>query len=172
VGACAHRNLQGLTITEKPPRCASQRVWTVELTGTKQIHIQEGSPCPSSASHRHQRLCGAREKRVAHSLYKKIEFSFLFISWTLLVMTWLNICLDNSKLKLLKIIYFTCDWDFVYIHSIFFFFFSFHNFFFFSVKPWLISDLISWVWLVLAWSDHEIWYITSFNKYVKWLVFS
>jgi hypothetical protein len=49
----------------------------VKLTDVKQIHVQEGSPCPSSASHRPERRCGAREKGSHNFLILEIEYNFL-----------------------------------------------------------------------------------------------
>jgi hypothetical protein len=52
MGAYAYRNLQVLTITKNPLSVHPNESKTAGPTGVKQIYVQEGSPCPSFASHR------------------------------------------------------------------------------------------------------------------------
>jgi hypothetical protein len=59
MGACAHRNIQVLTITKNLLNVHPNESKMAGPTGVKQAHIQEGSPCPSSASHRPKPSGGA-----------------------------------------------------------------------------------------------------------------
>jgi hypothetical protein len=63
MGACAHRNLQVLTITKNPLNVHPNESKTAGPTGVKQVHVQEGSLCPSSASHRPKPSGGAERAK-------------------------------------------------------------------------------------------------------------
>jgi hypothetical protein len=63
VGVCAHRNLQVLTITKNPLNVHPNESKTAGPTSVKQIYVQEGSPCPSSTSHRLKPSDGAERMK-------------------------------------------------------------------------------------------------------------
>jgi hypothetical protein len=63
VGDCAHRNLQVLTITKNSLNMHPNESKTAGPTGVKQMHVQEGSPCPSSASYRLKPSGGAERAK-------------------------------------------------------------------------------------------------------------